>query len=250
MFESEVIDKLDHYVYRLIDPRNGETFYVGKGQGNRVFDHAKGEVTSNAEDDSDKVIDYKLQLIHEIKNGGFDVLHNIHRHGMDEKTAFEVESALMEAYPGVLNKIGGHGSKERGSMHAQQVITLYKARETDIQKHKVLIIKINRSASETDSIHEIYEAVRASWKLGGNAEKAKEAEYVLAVLKGLVIGVFVPTDWLEAINNNFPHKGDCPGRWGFVGEEAPDDIKKFYMRTRIPASMREKGAAAPVRYAY
>ena len=36
-FPHDVVDKLKHYVYRLIDPRNGETFYVGKGKGDRVF---------------------------------------------------------------------------------------------------------------------------------------------------------------------------------------------------------------------
>ena len=36
-FSNEVISKLNYYVYRLIDPRNGQTFYVGKGKGNRVF---------------------------------------------------------------------------------------------------------------------------------------------------------------------------------------------------------------------
>ncbi|SMH47677.1 MULTISPECIES: hypothetical protein [Cyanophyceae] len=35
-FSSEVIDQLNNYVYRLIDPRNGETFYVGRGVGNRL----------------------------------------------------------------------------------------------------------------------------------------------------------------------------------------------------------------------
>ena len=35
-FPQEVIEALGHYVYRLIDPRNGETFYVGKGQGDRM----------------------------------------------------------------------------------------------------------------------------------------------------------------------------------------------------------------------
>ena len=238
-FPPEVANELKHYVYRLIDPRNGDTFYVGKGQGNRVFDHVKGEVTSNAEDDSDEVNDPKLQRIRDIEKAGLDVGHVIHRHGLDKGTAFEVEGALMEAYPGVLNKIGGHGSKDRGTMHAKEVVNLYKARETDIQ-HKVLIIKINRSASETDSIHEIYEAVRASWKLGGEAEKAKEAEYILAVLKGLVIGVFEPKDW-----EKYPD-----GRWGFVGIEAPKDITEHYIRTRIPANMRKKGMAAPVLYAY
>ena len=30
-FPPEVIQQLRWYVYRLIDPRNGETFYIGKG---------------------------------------------------------------------------------------------------------------------------------------------------------------------------------------------------------------------------
>ena len=32
-FSDGVTAKLKHYVYRLIDPRNGSTFYVGRGQG-------------------------------------------------------------------------------------------------------------------------------------------------------------------------------------------------------------------------
>jgi len=31
MFTKEVSDLLKYYLYRLIDPRNGETFYVDKG---------------------------------------------------------------------------------------------------------------------------------------------------------------------------------------------------------------------------
>ena len=42
IFNTEVSESLGNYVYRLIDPRNGETFYVGKGKGNRVFQHAAG----------------------------------------------------------------------------------------------------------------------------------------------------------------------------------------------------------------
>ena len=39
MFSSEVTEQLKYYVYRLIDPRTGLTFYVGKGKGNRVYAH-------------------------------------------------------------------------------------------------------------------------------------------------------------------------------------------------------------------
>ena len=44
-FPQEVIDKIQWYVYRLIDPRNGETFYVGKGKGNRIFAHIRQEAS-------------------------------------------------------------------------------------------------------------------------------------------------------------------------------------------------------------
>ena len=42
-FPADVASWLKTYVYRLIDPRTGETFYVGKGQGNRVFSHIRAE---------------------------------------------------------------------------------------------------------------------------------------------------------------------------------------------------------------
>lgn len=77
-FSEEVCERLGNYVYRLIDPRNGETFYVGKGRNNRVFDHAAGAV-GLANDDS-PTLGSKLDRIRAIKNAGLDVLHVIHRH--------------------------------------------------------------------------------------------------------------------------------------------------------------------------
>jgi len=37
--------KLKTHVYRLVDPRNGETFYIGKGRGDRVFAHVRVDGT-------------------------------------------------------------------------------------------------------------------------------------------------------------------------------------------------------------
>ena len=54
-FPAEVARKLKTYVYRLIDPRNGETFYVGKGQGNRVFSHIRAEQNLEGDDLDNKV---------------------------------------------------------------------------------------------------------------------------------------------------------------------------------------------------
>jgi hypothetical protein len=91
-FPPEVAQRLKTYVYRLIDPRNGETFYVGKGQGNRVFAHIREQV---GDDDPN----LKLKRIRDIRLAGFEVAHVIHRHGLDDRTAYEAEAALMDAYP-------------------------------------------------------------------------------------------------------------------------------------------------------
>src|SRR5438045_250662 len=91
-FSGDVTAKLKTYVYRLIDPRNGETFYVGKGQGNRVFSHIRAEQNLEGDD-----LDNKVRRIREIRLAGFEVAHVIHRHGMDDQTAFEVEAALIDA---------------------------------------------------------------------------------------------------------------------------------------------------------
>src|SRR5687768_13821500 len=112
-FPPEVCLKLKFYVYRLIDPRNGETFYVGRGKDNRVFAHIREEVGGDE-------LDNKLKRIREIRLAGLEVAHVIHRHGLDERTAIEVEAALIDAYPGLTNLVGGAGSIDCGVMHSRE----------------------------------------------------------------------------------------------------------------------------------
>ena len=38
-FSQRVIEKLGYYVYLYINPTNNSIFYVGKGKGNRAFEH-------------------------------------------------------------------------------------------------------------------------------------------------------------------------------------------------------------------
>src|SRR5919204_4635328 len=179
-FSPEVERKLQTYVYRLIDPRNGETFYVGKGRGNRVFAHIRGEQDLGGGDE----LNNKLRRIREIRLAGFEVAHVIHRHGMDDATAFEVEAALMDAYPGLTNVAGGYGTSDFGAMHAREIIRRYAA-EPAVFQHKALLISVNRSAAERD----LYEATRYAWKI--NPAKARQANVVLATLQGLIVGAFI-----------------------------------------------------------
>lgn len=237
-FPAGVALKLKTYVYRLIDPRNGETFYVGKGQGNRVFSHI--QVEQNLEGDEH---DNKIKRIREIRLAGLEVAHVIHRHGMDEKTAFEVEAALIDAYPGLTNIAGGAGSTDYGAMHAREIIRRYSAAPA-VFRHRALLISVNRSAADTS----LYEATRYAWKI--SKSKAKQAEVILATLQGLIVGVFVADDWLDATSANFPGRSDVPGRLGFVGHEAPDAIKSLYVNKRVPDEYRKRGAANPIKYTW
>lgn len=142
MFSKHVADKLKFYVYRLIDPRNGETFYVGKGTGNRVFAHIKDELGAEADD-----LTEKLSRIRRIHLDGFEVAHVIHRHGMSEDQAFEVEAALIDVYPEAANQIAGKASDERGLMHANQIVERYEAQEAVFQHALCSSTLVGRSPS-------------------------------------------------------------------------------------------------------
>jgi hypothetical protein len=238
LFPPDVARKLKTYVYRLIDPRNGETFYVGKGKGNRVFAHIRTEQNLKGDEFGNK-----LKRIREIRIAGFEVAHVIHRHGMDDKTAVEVEAALIDAYPGLTNIVSGAGSSDCGTMHAKEIIKRYCAKEAEF-RHKALLISINRSAATAS----LYEATRYAWKV--SKSKAKKAEVILATVRGLIVGAFVAHDWLEATAANFPGHEDAPGRLGFVGKEAPLEIGNLYVGKRVPDKYRKPGAANPIKYTW
>ena len=233
-FPTEVAEKLRTYVYRLIDPRSGETFYVGKGKGDRVFAHSRADI------ETDELGD-KLKRVREIRVTGFEVAHVIHRHGMDDKTAMEVEAALIDAYPGLTNVV--IGGSDVGAMHAQEIVNRYQADVAEI-KRRAILINVNRSATETS----LYEATRYAWRIA--VKKAQRAEVVLAVRQGIIVGVFIAEKWLPATPENFPGREPVEGRHGFIGTEASDSIRKMYAGKRIPDKYRKKGAANPIKYTY
>ncbi len=249
-FSPEIIEQLKWYIYRLIDPRDGQTFYVGRGKGNRVFDHVNGVV----KEQDDQFLSLKLKQIREISLAGLEVIHIIHRHGLDrQEVASQVEAALIDAYPGLTNIMNGEGSNEYGVAHVQEIINMYKAETVDI-KHNALLISVNKSAAERS----VYDAVRFAWRL--NIKEAENAEIVLATVQGIIKGVFIVEKWLEANEENFPNfkllneSQDVPTnrkqRYGFIGKEASQDLQNLYLSKRIPDTYRKKGASNPVKYSW
>jgi uncharacterized protein len=161
---------------------------------------------------------------------------------MNDEIAKEVEAALIDAYPGLANIQSGYDS-QRGAIHATQAIQLYEAEEA-LFVHKVILIKIDRSLKQ-DSMIPIVDAVRYAWAI--SEKNARKSEFVLAVAKGMIVGVFIAEDWLPATPENFPgFPVTDPERFGFRAAAAPNEVQTMYLHKRVPPQQR--GAANPIRY--
>ena len=231
-FPLGVADRLGWYVYRLTDPLgNDETFYVGKGWGDRIFAHVRGALAEPSDGD---VLDFKTERIRQIHEAGLDVGHVVHRHGIaDEAAAYEVEAALIDAYPGLTNKAGGRGSGDRGPRTVLEVIAQYSIEEFEVRE-PLLLVSISKGL--TDGPEEIYQAARFAWTVG--LAEVERRKLVLAHNGGIVVGAFRWDEWLRGTKENFPDLGHEPKRWGFVGRWADQADREYYVGKRVPSRYR------------
>ena len=239
-FPEECIDTLGCYVYRLIDPRNGKTFYIGRGRGNRVFAHVNDELKfSNSVDDnefSEDEVSAKIKTIRDIRHAGLNVMHVIHRYGMTEKEAMEVEAALIDDYSGGITNIQSGYDADRGIIETQTLINKLSADEfVEPDDLAYIIIKTKISTIETNG--SLYEATRRAWPLSLN--KVQAYPYVLSTINGVVEEVYEVDSW---------YKSEEIHRVEFNGHVAPDHIRDLFIHKKLPAYYREKGMARSALY--
>lgn len=236
-FPPEIAERLGYYVYSLIDPRGGQPFYIGMGSGNQVFHHLRGgcALADSSENDPNP-LPGRRNLIEQIQAESLEVIHIVHRHGMDRDIAVEVAAALIDAVPGLANAASGHGSNDRGPARIEQLRRDYATEEIEFV-HRAVVIKIRRSAVEANGGN-VYEAVRGPWKL--DARTACKGKCVLAIVEGVCRGVFVADDWIPIDEDQF----------AFEGSAAPKMVCDMYVGKRLPARMRKPGMVDPVLYSW
>jgi uncharacterized protein len=218
-FSPYVAEKLGWYVYALRDPRDKKIFYIGKGIGQRVFQHAQ-----DAEAD-ELVESHKFTRIRDIHAAGHQVDTIILRHRIsNERMAYEVEAAVIDAMQiaGVqlTNVVVGHG-KEFAAMTAQTINALYETTPAPPITEPCVLLKIPQIWSPTMTDAEVYEATRGWWAL--SVRLGTRAKYAFTVSKGVIRAAYRIERWRERVpgDRDYSEK-DLGKRLGLIGEPAPE----------------------------
>src|SRR3989338_4637892 len=154
---QSTIEKLGYYVYLLIEPRTGQSFYVGKGCGNRINYHLLGALEINKNEKE------KIRTIRDIQSNGLNVGIVILRHGITEKEAFEVKKIKDET-------------------------------EDAVFEEPVILLNVRNQFSRGISASELYKITKGNW--GVDLNRVSNITIVCAVALGIVIEVYIPKAWL------------------------------------------------------
>lgn len=227
-----VTTRLEAYVYALVDPRNegllrDRVFYIGKGNGNRCFNHAHLE-RSLGEEPLDEE-EHKLDRIRTIRESGWDVEVLIVAHGMTDKAAHELEAVLIPLL-GDTNKVSGHGHRDLW-LTRDQINEAYDLpiERGDIAQFRgnILMVSLNRqdtvSLFQSDGDAKIAQATLGDWNL--SAERSARVDCIVGVKNGLIVSIFETvkssantTDFLRIKSE----KKRAHGRSRFVGNRRLD----------------------------
>jgi len=242
MFDINTIEKIKCYVYALFDSESKFPFYIGKGTGNRVFDHVACALKESNEGD-------KYETIRKIKAEGRQVNHVIIRHFMTDDEALLVEACIIDLLArmdiNLTNLALGQHSSINGLMTADEIIRKYNALPLKSLEDPVIIININKTYSRCSSspYDDIYNATRASWVVHEN--RTKTIRYALSEYHGIIVEVFQINRWYKVQSKN--QSGKDKTRWAFDGIKAADEIRNKYINRTI-SHVKKRGAANPIRY--
>ncbi|WP_016897908.1 LEM-3-like GIY-YIG domain-containing protein [Aerococcus viridans] len=195
----------EFYIYCLVDTSNDEEeiFYIGKGKGNRVFNHEKAAFNKKLElllESEDKTEDLKITKIRAIKAEGFPIKKVILNYWLSEREAFASENTLINLFNifsprNLTNKVNGHGVRGTEVGDLEKQFGSIPMSITELQTDElILAVKITDSLQldedETYDYpfydrddHNLKSRTLGTWRVAkDNAEKVK---YILGINTGI-----------------------------------------------------------------
>jgi hypothetical protein len=241
-FSPETIKPINCYVYALVDPAISTSdpsryFYIGKGQGDRCFDHAREELATSEFEQG-----LKLNRIREIRERtGKSPEVIIVAHGLDREQALRLEALLIAVIPGLTNEVYGR----RHADYWLRAIEL-DARYSDplpasqLQSN-VLLVSLNGDPKKNlpafplieNDPETVSERTLGNWVIG--VDRARSVDFVVGVYAGLMRCVFE----IEHRNGSNVFEvlpPEAPGkmrRIRFAGVRAPEKEAIWAMRRLV-----------------
>ena len=227
-FTPMTITKIKSYVYALADDED-QIFYVGKGAGNRVFDHVnevQAKLLENPkaieqlndddrEDDAPDDPTSKGHLGDKQHRIGMMLLSDklpsmyILRDSLDPTQALIIESVLISVLDwqldrGLTNLAAGHGTKRSGlkTVHELEATSGEPFNVMDLPGAEamlgrfVMAININRRWADVEAGATLLEVSEGHWKV--NRERAEKCQYAIVHARGIVRGVLVIARWSKS----------------------------------------------------
>lgn len=234
-FSQSVRRNLNHYVYLYIDPRDDSIFYVGKGTGDRAFDHLRDTKGSD-----------KTERIKELRELGYEPKIEILVHGLESETALKVEASIIDLL-GIKNLTNiqiGHHAKTHGRMTLEQIEAVYASEKADVDD-SVLLVNLNQTYRYGMPAVKLYDATRSAWTL--NTTRKECIKYAIAVYQGIAQEVYEVVGWFpnHSTFNTRQTTDDDRSRWEFVGKLAPEPIRQRYRYKDVSDYL---GGQNPIRY--
>lgn len=232
-FLPGVAEKLGYYVYALRDP-NGRIFYIGKGKGDRVYQHAA--LARKVQGESAGQL--KLETIRSIHAAGQEVVVDVIRHGLTDEEAYEAEGAVIDALRligiDLTNAARGKWANSQGWLPLEELRARYAAAPVEIDD-RVVLIRINKLFRHGMTVDELYTATRQWWVMNPQ----RKPELAFAVFNGVVRAVY-------RIDPNGWQRDKKTGRWQFAGNRDAEAEAKYAWRD-VRAYARQ-GAQNPIKY--
>lgn len=238
-FSEKAKEALKYYVYVLSDPDTKIPFYIGKGNGDRVFNHFREQGEGE-----------KIEKLRELTMLGKEPCIDILAYGLTDEVAKVVEMAAIGliGLDNLTNRKQGDGAKEHGRISVDKFNLLHSAEEIGIDEFKenAVLLKLNKTYTPDMSAFELYEAARGYWRM--DKEKRNKVKYAMPVYDGVILEVYNIVQWFEAKTTlrSISQDDIAKGRSEFVGQIAPDNIRARYVGRSVRSLVKD--AQNPIRY--